>query len=67
MTYPIVVHCQEEHKRQRQQVIMRVVKQAKTALERQIRKSVAIDTYCARAPNSCLNLKSELKLSKIYL
>ena len=38
---------------------MRVVATPKTALERQIWESVAIDRLSGHSPNACLNLKSE--------
>ena len=43
---------------------MSIVKQAETAMDKQIWESVHIDSLAAEAPTSCLNLKSELGHSK---
>ena len=54
-----MIHSEEEHEGREVELLMRVIRQAETALERQIWESVAIDTLAAKNPKGCLNLKSE--------
>ena len=44
--------------------MMRVVRQTETTLERQVWKSVCIDSLAAKNPTGCLNLKIEWGASK---
>ena len=57
-THPLVVHFEEEHSGERQEILMRVLVTPNTALERQIWESVMIDKQDTK-PDSYLNLKSE--------
>ena len=62
-THPLVLHYQEAHAGERQEVIMRTVKQSRTALERQVWESVMIDRLSHKI-EACLNLKNEWGHSK---
>ena len=63
-THPLVIHWEEAHNNQPQEILMRIVATANTPLERQTWESVRIDTLAAESPESCLNLKTEWGLSK---
>ena len=58
-THPLVDHFTEQHQGRPQFVLLRLVKQAETAMERQIWESVYIDSLAAECPQGFLNLKSE--------
>ena len=58
-THPLNIHFEETHQGKEQKILIRVVATPKTALERQIWESVAIDRLSGHSPNACLNLKSE--------
>ena len=57
-SHPLVIHFQECHQGQQQQLLMRTVKVARTALERQVWESVHIDRLSDQG-EACLNLKCE--------
>ena len=59
-THPMVDHFQEIHNGQKQNVLMKIVRQANIASN----ESVSIDSLAAEAPKSCLNLKSKWGLPK---
>ena len=63
-THPLVIHWEERHASQPQEILMRVVATANTALERQTWESVRIDTLARDNMEGCLNLKTEWGLSK---
>ena len=56
-THPLNIHFSEVHQGQQQEVLLRVIKKAQTALSRQVWESVLIDSQ--PDPSLCLNLKSE--------
>ena len=63
-THPLVVHSDESHGGKEVELLMRVMKQTETALQRQVWESVKIDSMAAKNPRSCLNLKNEWGHSK---
>ena len=63
-SHPLVIHSEEEHNGRKLKLLMRVVRQSKTALERQIWESVAIDSLYAKDSKGCLNGKNEQGHSK---
>ena len=58
----MVLHFREHHGGHQQDVLFRVVKHTRTALERQVWESVMIDA--PTDPSLCLNLKAEWGGSK---
>ena len=58
-THLLVDHFEEQHKGIPHFFLMRVAKQAETAMERKIWESVHIDSLVAETPAGCLNLKSK--------
>ena len=63
-THPLVVHFEEEHSGERQEILMRVLSKHATPLDRQVRESLNITTASA-TPDECLNIKSEWGGSKL--
>ena len=59
----MVCHFEENHGGICQTLLMRTLKETRTALERQAWESVMIDRL-ARSPQQCLNLKNEWSLSR---
>lgn len=55
-THPLVIHFEEAHQGQKQETLMRVIKHARSALDRQTWESVAINRM---EEATCLNLKTE--------
>ena len=66
-THPLVLHFQESHDGQEQELLMRTVKQARTALERQVWESVTIDRLTHRMEEARLNLKISGATARIQL
>ena len=62
-TQPLVIHIQEINQRQQQQLLIRVIKASRSALEKKVWESVFIDRLSSQG-DICLNLKSEWGLSK---
>ena len=60
----MVEQFEEVHQGQKQDVLMRVVRQERTALERQVWEFVVIDCLAAKTPKASLNHKIEWGLSK---
>ena len=60
-THPMVIHFDEVHQGRQQEILMRIVKTARTALECQ---TLEIDLLTASHPSCCLNLKNEWGQSK---
>ena len=58
-TYPLVLHFEEVHQGSEQYILMRVVVNPRTALERQTWESVKIGRMTETNQTGCLNLKSE--------
>ena len=63
-THPLVIHSEEQHEGRGVEIIMRVVTQTETALQRQVWESVQIDAMSSKDPKGCLNLKNEWGHSK---
>ena len=61
--HPLILHFLEAHNGEKQTILMRVMKSARTALERQVWESVCIDRLSGKE-EGCLNLKSEWGLSQ---
>ena len=55
-THPLTIHFEEAHNGNKQEVLIRVVKHARSPLSRQTWESVEIDR---QDPTTCLNLKTE--------
>merc|ERR1712101_22904 len=62
-SHPMVMHFLEKHEGTEQEILVRTVKETRTALERQAWEAVAIDR-AARKPEQCLNLKNEWSWSQ---
>ena len=62
-SHPLVLHFDEMHGGEKQEVLMRTVREANTALERQVWESVMIDRLSGSL-KECFNLKSEWGLSR---
>ena len=58
-SHPLVIHSEEAHGGRKIELLMRVIRQIETALERQVWESVAINALAAKDPKGCLNLKNE--------
>ena len=58
-SHPLVSHFQEVHQGTQQPILMRIVRETQTALERQVWESVIIDRVSRKGGEVCLNLKSE--------
>ena len=63
-THLLVLHYEEVHQGSEQQILIRVVVNRRTALERQTWESVKIDRMTETNQTGCLNLKSEWGQSK---
>ena len=59
-SHPMIIHFSEKHEGCRQEIVMRTIKETRTALERQAWESVAIERL-ARDPE---NLKNQWSWSK---
>ena len=58
-THPMVDHFEERHQGDPQFVVMRILMQAKTAMQRQVWESVTIDFTAEEVKAGCLNSKCE--------
>ena len=57
-THPLVMHFREEHGGQTQEILMRILCNHITPMDRQVKESLNI-LKASRIPEECLNLKSK--------
>ena len=61
---PLVIHYQEEHSGEEQEVLLKVLSRHRSTLDIQTIESTRIEEK-SRVPNHCLNLKNEWAGTKI--